>query len=89
MDFIRVMGEILAEKIKKEVMPSRGLIRLAIKKDLPEKDINKLSYKDFLFVFQNGLKEKLELIRVPNVEKVIDEMISELKLKQSLITISI
>ena len=87
MDLIRYFGNILAKKINRKEMPARGLIRLAIRLDFGDKDPEKLSYEDFLHLFNNGLKKKLEIIDVQNIDQVIKEMIAELTSKQSLFTI--
>ncbi|MFX1277675.1 MAG: hypothetical protein ACFFAT_21860, partial [Promethearchaeota archaeon] len=59
---IKFLGEKLAKKINKAVMPSTGFIRLALKDDHgTNKD---LSIKDIKHTLDNGLRKRLNAINI-------------------------
>ena len=86
-DLISFLGEILSKKINKPVMPSTGLIRLAVKDEFKSNvKVNQLTYEDFQRIFQNSLKKRLEYLGITNLDTIIEELLIELKTNQSLIT---
>ena len=86
MDLVRFLGDILAKEIEKPEIACRGIIRLAVKLDFPEKTIENMSFEDLIHVFKNGLKKKLEVIDEINSNVVSQKMIHELTKKQSILT---
>ena len=88
MDIFRFFGEILSEQINKPPTPSAGLIRLGFKADFPGKDPQTMTYDDLLFVFKNGLKKKLEFLNMDNINGIVNHMVKQLNLNQSILTIS-
>ena len=72
------IGEKLAEKTGKDVMPMKGMIHLSAKALFPGKPIYSLSINEFKQVLQKGVLEKLRKIRIENAEAVIDEILEEL-----------
>ena len=86
MDVIKLFGDILAKEINKPEIASRGVLRLAIKLDFPEKSLDTLSFEDLMHVFKNGLKKKLEVIGESNINLTSQKMIRELTKKQSILT---
>ena len=86
MDLVRFLGDILAKEIEKPEIACRGIIRLAVKLDFPEKTIESMSFEDLMHVFKNGLKKKLEIIGEINSNAVSQKMIKELTKKQSILT---
>ena len=88
-NFIHIFSEILSKKIDKSLIPTAGLMRLAVKDTFPNKmDHTDLSFKEVKQVFSMGLKQRLEKLLIKNVEDIIKEMISELKKHQSLFTMA-
>ncbi|NHI94126.1 MAG: hypothetical protein EAX96_16670 [Candidatus Lokiarchaeota archaeon] len=86
-DIISFLGERLAEKINKSVMPTTGFIRLSIKDEFGEDiKIKQLTYQQFRKVIENSLRKRLENIHVSNLDKIISDMLIELKNNQSLLT---
>lgn len=88
-NIIYVFSEILSKKIDKSLIPTAGLMRLAVKDTFPQKDdYSNLSFKEVKEIFSKGLKERLKKISIENVEELIEEMLSELKKHQSLFTMA-
>ena len=88
-NFIHIFSEILSKKIEKSLIPTAGLMRLAVKDTFPNKEnYDDLNFKEVKQVFSKGLKERLEKLSIKNVEKIVEEMISELKKHQSLFTMA-
>jgi len=86
---IYIFSEILSKKIDKGLIPTAGLMRLAVKDTFPNKvDYTDLNFKEALQVFAKGLKERLEILSIENVDEIVEEMISELKKHQSLFTMA-
>lgn len=84
-----IFSEILSRKINKSLIPTAGLMRLAVKDTFPNKEYyTDLSFKEVKQVFSKGLKQRLEELSIQNVEEIVEEMISELKKHQSLFTIA-
>ena len=86
MDLVRFLGDILAKEIEKPEIACRGIIRLAVKLDFPDKTIESMSFEDLMHVFKNGLKKKLEIIGEINSNALYQKMIKELTKKQSILT---
>ena len=86
---IYIFSEILSKKVDKDLIPTAGLMRLAVKDTFPNKvDYTELNFKEALQVFAKGLKERLEILSIENVDEIVEEMISELKKHQSLFTMA-
>ena len=81
---VSYFGEILAKEINVKPMPGRGIIRLAIRLDYPNKDPEDLSFDEMLYVFKNGLNVKLGNLGIENSNSVINKMVTELTKNQSL-----
>ena len=80
----RLKDEGIAKEINIKPMPSRGIIRLVIRLDYPNKDPEDLSFDEMLHVFKNGLKAKLGNIGIDNNSSIVNKMVSELTKNQSL-----
>ena len=86
-DIITFLGEKLSKKINKELMPTKGFLRLAIKDQFGmDVKIKNLTYQDFKKVFQTTLKKRLKAIEVSNLDEIIEYLTNELKNNQSLLT---
>ena len=86
---IYIFSEILSKKVDKDLIPTAGLMRLAVKDTFPNKvDYTELNFKEALQVFAKELKERLEILSIENVDEIVEEMISELKKHQSLFTMA-
>lgn len=83
---IKVLGKELASKIDKEIMPSTGFIRLAIKDD--HGDAKDLSIKQIQYTMNNGLKKRLIGIKIQNLDEVISFMNKKLLENQALLTLT-
>ncbi len=83
--FVDHLTEILAKKIEKPTNMTKGLFLLQIKKSIPGKkpeELNIVEWKKTLY----DMKKRLELIKAPNPEKIVNEMVSHITENQSLIT---
>ncbi|MHA2009530.1 MAG: hypothetical protein ACXABO_21425 [Promethearchaeota archaeon] len=85
MDSLRYFGELLSEKIGKDDLVGRGLILYAIQDEVGNTDT--ISFNILKRTFENSLKNRLEKVNVPNVDKISGEMVKVLIQKQSLLTI--
>jgi hypothetical protein len=89
MEIIRYLGDKLAEKMNISPPAARGLIKLSIKDELgPFKELYKINYNEYLTVLKNSFRERLMKLEIPNFEGIVNNMLKELELNQSLITIA-
>ena len=79
------LGKILAQKINKDSNMSKGMLLITIKNTQSGKKHDELNLADWKRVIK-GAQQYLERIKVPNAEKVVDQMLSHLSANQSLIT---
>jgi len=86
--YIGFFGEVLSREIHKDVLPCKGIVRLAIKKTHPNSDLNKLTYEDIYKVFKGSLKKQLESVGVEKPNIVSIKMVAALTKNQSLLTMS-
>ena len=85
MNPIEYFGDVLSKKIGKGDLVGRGLILYSVQDEVGSTDVITL---DILKrTFQNSLKIRLEKVNASNVDKISYEMVKELLLKQSLLTI--
>lgn len=84
MEIISFFGEKLAKKINKAVLPSSGIIRMAIKDS--QKEPSLITVEELRAVFSSSLKDYLHKLRIADVDEVSVHMISELDKNQSLLT---
>lgn len=83
---IKFLGEKLAQKIDKKVMPSTGFIRLAIRDDYgTSKD---LSIQNIKHSLENGLKERLKKINIQNIDEIISYLVRILLENQALLSMT-
>ena len=83
---IKFLGEKLAGKIDKPVMPSTGFIRLAIKDD--HGTAQDLSIQQLKHTLDNGLKKRLTTIKIQNLDEIISYLTKELLENQALLTMT-
>jgi len=83
---VKFLGEILANKIDKEVMPSTGFIRLAIKDDYG--DVKDLTIQEIKNVLNNGLRKRLSGIKIQNLDEIISFLNKKLLENQALLTMT-
>ena len=89
MQIITYLADVLAEKIDKSPLATRGLIKLAIQDELgPFYPLNKINYNDLKSSIHNSLMERLVKLKIQDAERWIDLLLYELKNNQSLITFS-
>ena len=82
------MGELLAQKINISPPAARGLIKVSIKDELgPFKPYYQIDFEDLKKTIANSLKVRLLKLEVQKCESIIEYIIDELTLNQSLITI--
>lgn len=84
-NLINILGESLAGQTKLGSMPSKGFIRLAIKDDFGDKNID---IKDLKYMLKNGLKNRLIKLKVPNYDDVLLHLEHTLMENQSVLTLS-
>ncbi len=89
-EVVKILGNNLAEIINKPPKASRGLIRLAfqdanLKEDLEK---NKISLQKTLTVLNGTLKNRLEMIKAEEPEKVVEDLREIIKKYQSIFTMS-
>ncbi|MFX1274237.1 MAG: hypothetical protein ACFFBP_21730 [Promethearchaeota archaeon] len=85
-DIIQFLGQKLAAKIDKPLMPSKGIIRLAIKDDHGE--FKNMTFDKLKYSLKNGLKKRLESINISNSDEVCNYLLKELISNQSLLTMA-
>jgi hypothetical protein len=89
MEIIKYLGDKLSEQINISPPAARGLLKLSIKDELgPFKDLNKISYNDLCNVLKNSFKNRLIYLEISNYEFIINNLLNELTLNQSLITMA-
>lgn len=85
MDPFQFFGDLLSERINKPPIACRGLIRFSLKDTGHSAD--NPSYNSLLKAFKEGLNVRLKNIGIEKSDSVVNEMITELKKNQSLLTI--
>ena len=89
MEIIKYLGDKLSEQINISPPAARGLLKLSIKDELgPFTDLNKISYNDLCNVLKNSFKNRLIYLEISNYEFIINNLLNELTLNQSLITMA-
>ena len=87
MEIIKYLADKLADQLRISPHAARGLIKLSIKDELgPFKELNRINYNDFCKVLRNSLKKRLDMSGISNYEFIIKNLLHELELNQSLIT---
>lgn len=87
MPLIYYLGDLLSEKIGISSSASRGLIKLSIKEEVgPFKPISDMRLMDYQDVINNSLKLRLQGLNISNFEEIVDLLLKELIIHQSLIT---
>jgi hypothetical protein len=84
---IEILGDPLSEALNIKPIQAKGLLRLAIKDVMPNKNIEHFSLKDITMVLNEGLDERLNKIGVPNSKNLVKDLISYITENQSLLTI--
>ncbi|MFX1236192.1 MAG: hypothetical protein ACFFAS_07460 [Promethearchaeota archaeon] len=88
MEIIRYLGEKLATHIGISPTAARGLLKLSIKDELgPFTDFTKLNLIDLCRVINKSFKNRLIKLEISEYQTIINMMIEELTLNQSLITL--
>ena len=80
-------GEYLANLIDKKAIVCKGLIRLSVKDKFPNRTPEQLSYDEIKEIFNTSLKERLENVDIPDVNKIVNDLNKHLVQSQSLLTI--
>jgi len=81
------LGDKLASLISISAPAARGLIKLAIKDEFgPFHLYNQMNFEEFKSILKNSLRTRLKNLNISNIDNVINQMLDELTVKQSLIT---
>jgi hypothetical protein len=81
------LGDKLASLISISAPAARGLIKLAIKDEFgPFRQHPQINFEEYKSILENSLRKRLKNLNVPDVNNAINQMLDELTLKQSLIT---
>jgi hypothetical protein len=84
MNPVYIFGEKLAELTQQNDAACVGLICLAIKD--AGKDAKTMNYQDYKDLFQSHLPDRLAKMKIPNANKLSEELTELLNQKQSLFT---
>ncbi len=87
MNVTNYFGEYVAKLIGKKAIICKGLIRLSVKDKYPNKIPEQLNYDEIKEIFNTKLKQRLENVGIPEVNKVISDLNKFLVQSQSLLTI--
>ncbi|MBN1802613.1 MAG: hypothetical protein JW891_13960 [Candidatus Lokiarchaeota archaeon] len=89
MEIIKYLAEVLAQNINISSTATRGLIKLAIRDQLgPFYQFSQITYDDLKKTIQEALRNRLKVLKIQNFEDLTSFLLKELKLNQSLITMS-
>ena len=89
MEIIKYLGDKLSEEINISPPAARGLLKLSIKDELgPFTDLSKINYNDLCLILKTSFKNRLINLEISNIEYIINYLLKELTLNQSLITIA-
>jgi hypothetical protein len=81
------LGDKLASLISISGAAARGLIKLAIKDEFgPFRQHTQINFKEYKSILENSLRVRLKNLNISNIDDVVNQMLDELTLKQSLIT---
>ena len=84
MSFFKFFRNILSKKIGKADIVGQGLILCAVQDEFGSTD--GITFDMLKKTFENSLKERLEKVKISNVENVCAEMVKELIKNQSILT---
>lgn len=87
MDILNYFAAIISEKIHKDPLSIKGLLRLAIIDEFGGMPLQ-MDYDDLRKVFKNSLRIRLEKINIPNTDQIMQELLAILTKKQSLFTMA-
>jgi len=82
---INFLGKQLATKLNMKVMPSKGIIRLGIKDD--HGTTTEINFEKFKYTLSNGLKKRLQNLKVENVNEICNSLIQQLIDNQSILNL--
>ena len=87
MEIIRYLAVKLSNQLRISPPAARGLIKLSIKDELgPFKKLKRINYNEYCNVIRNSLKKRLDMLKISNYEFIVNNLLEELDLYQSLIT---
>ena len=89
MEIIKYLGDKLSQQINISPPAARGLLKLSIMDELgPFIDLSKTSYKELCRVMKTSFKKRLINLNISDYEIIVNNMLNELRLNQSLITMA-
>jgi hypothetical protein len=87
MDLLRYFGDFLAEKIGKDPIYVRGLLRIAIREYFHGKIPQTLDFSTLHKVIDGILRKHLEKLNISNTSDIIQDLLNALIRHQSLFTL--
>nr|MDO8119606.1 hypothetical protein [Candidatus Sigynarchaeota archaeon] len=75
MNVIEFFGEWLGIRIHKSPSACKGLILISLRDELPEENMLMIKEEQFLRVFKSGLKSRMKLLKIEDVDAVIDDLL--------------
>ena len=87
MTSITHLGDKLASLISISAPAARGLIKLAINDEFgPFRQYPQINFEEYKSILENSLRTRLKNLNISNIDNIINQILDELTLKQSLIT---
>ena len=87
MTIITHLGDKLASLISISAPAARGLIKLAINDEFgPFRQYPQINFEEYKSILENSLRVRLKNLNISNIDNIINQILDELTLKQSLIT---
>ena len=87
METINYLADKLADQLRITPPAARGLIKLSIKDELgPFIELKRINYIDLCNALRNSLKKRLVMLKISDYEFIVNNLLNELELNQSLIT---
>jgi hypothetical protein len=84
------LGDKLASLISISAPAARGLIKLAIKDEFgPFRQYPQINFEEYKSILENSLRTRLKNLNVSDIDYIINQMLDELTIKQSLITMGV
>ncbi len=88
MNVIEFFGEWLGTRLRKSPSACKGLILISLQDELPQENMLMIKQEQFLRVFKNGLKSRMKLLKIEDVDTVIDDLLAYASTNKSIFSLA-
>ena len=87
---VDLVGSIISSELNKPELVCKGLFRFAVRDDnlLDKLENNSLNFEEVKYVINNGLRRKVEKLRIQDVDKKIKRILKNVTMRQAFFTMT-